>query len=507
MWLVPTLAASRQAVLEALPLAAVSLQRRAALRALAPDYSRDPVGHITTRLGAHLWSKQIEIAQAVRDHRRVAVHSAHATGKSFLAARLVAWWLDSRPPGDAFVVSTAPTASQVRAILWREIGRAYRSAALPGRVNQTEWWMAGSERYQHPRAGEEMVAIGRKPSDYDESAFQGIHAREVLVVIDEAAGVPKRIYDAAGSLAANEHSRILAIGNPDDPSSHFAAICRPGSGWHVIHVDGLESPGFTGEPVPDTLRDLLLSPLYAAELAEEAGGIDSPLYSAKVRGLFPEDASDGVVLLSWVRACQRLELEPGTPVELGVDVGAGGDETVIRERRGPVAGRTWGKRTPDWADGVALVLDAIDETGATCVKVDSIGIGWGMVGRLRELAGSRHHAEIVAVNVGEAATDPAKFPKLRDQLWWEIGRELSRTGGWDLSAVDEKTIAQLTAPQYHRDSAGRIKVEPKAETRKRLKRSPDDADAILLAYATIDRGGAHRLDGDLVAMLSGYRGL
>lgn len=439
------------------------------------DYAADPVGWMTQKLHAHLWSKQEAIATAVCRSRRVAVHSAHETGKSFLAARLIAWWLDTHPPGEAFCISTAPTGQQVRTILWRELRRAHLAGHLAGRLNQTEWWL-----------NDELVAFGRKPADYDPTAFQGIHARYVLVIIDEATGVPEEIFRAAGSLAANEHSRILAIGNPDDPASYFATICKPGSGWYVIHVDGLQSPNFTDEPIPDHLRDLLIAPVYVQELRDEVGE-DSPIYVSKVRGLFPENTTDGVVPLSWVRACQRLEpADPPDrllPVELGMDVGAGGDETVLRERRGVVAGRSWRKRTPNWADAVAFVLDAIAETGATRVKVDSIGIGWGVVGRLQELRSEgRHAAEIIAVNVGEASTAPEKFPKLRDQLWWEIGRELSRAQAWDLAAVDDTTVAQLIAPTYSRDSAGRIKIEPKADTRKRLKRSPDDADSLLLAF-------------------------
>ena len=71
---------------------------------------------------------------------------------------------------------------------------------------------------------------------------------------------------------------------------------------------------------------------------------------------------------------------------------------------------------------------------------------------------------------------------MRDQIWWEIGRELSEHKAWDLSGIDDDTIAQLTAPKYKLDSRGRVKVEPKADTRERLGRSPDDADALLLAY-------------------------
>lgn len=443
-------------------------------------FLHDPVGWIRLRLREHIWSKQVEIAEAVRDHRRTAVHSAHETGKSFIAGRLVAWWLDVHPPGEAFVVTTAPTAPQVRAILWREIRRAHGKGNLAGRTNQTEWWI-----------GDEMVAFGRKPADYDPSALLGIHARFVLVVIDEACGVPAAIYQAANSLAANEHSRILAIGNPDDPASHFATICKPASGWHVIHVDGLASPNFTDEPIPDELRGLLLSPVYVDELLGDVGGDEtSPLYVSKVLGLFPENVAGGVIPLSAIRKCQaERELAPDDllPVEIGFDVGAGGDEAVLRLRRGmKTVGGPAGvcrHRTSDPMELVGHAVNFIRETGATRIKVDVIGIGWGVAGRLEELhADGVHGAEVVRVNVGEASTQPKRFPKLRDELWWVVGREQIMAGGVDLTDLDDTTIAQLIAPTWKPDSAGRIKIEAKEETKKRLKRSPDDADAWLLAY-------------------------
>lgn len=437
------------------------------------EYRHDPVGWVTDKLGEHLWSKQRAIAESVRDHPLTAVHSAHDLGKSFIASRLAAWWLDSHPHNEAFVVSTAPTFPQVRAILWREIGRAHRKGDLPGRVNQTEWFI-----------GDEIVGYGRKPADYDPAAFQGIHARYVLVIIDEACGVPKEIWDAVDSIATNADARILAIGNPDDPSSHFATVCKPGSGWNVIHLDGLESPNFTGEPVPADLSVMLLSKEWVED-KKARWGEGSSLYVAKVRGVFPEDAEDGVVPLSWVRRCQGKEANPqeGELVQLGVDVGAGGDFTSIREVRGRRAGRVWRDHSRDPQEVVGKIILAIHETGATVVKIDSIGIGWGIMGWLDDKRGQGvHNARVVGVNVGEVSTDPSRFPRLRDQIWWEIGRELSETGGWDLSELDDDTVAQLIAPKYGIDTSGRVKVERKIETRERLGRSPDDADALLLAY-------------------------
>jgi hypothetical protein len=438
-------------------------------------YVEDPEGWVRDVLGEFMWSKQREIARSVRDNRRTAVPSAHETGKSWLAARIIAWFLSCHKPGEAFAVTTAPSASQVRAILWREINRAHKKGNLPGRTNQTEWWI-----------GDEMVGFGRKPADYSPTAFQGIHAKHVLVVLDEACGIPEDIWRAAQSLIANTNGRMLAIGNPDDPTSFFARICGPDTGWNIIPVSAFDTPNFTGEPVPEDLAAVLVSHIYTDELAADVGE-DSPVYISKALGRFPDNAANGVIPLSFIRECQRLDRDyhPDQllPVELGMDVGAGGDETVIRERRGLVAGRTWRFNTPDWATACGHLMRVIAETGATRVKIDVIGIGWGVVGRMRELyRKGRHRCEVVPVDVRQTSFAPQKSVKLRDQIWWEIGRELSRAHAWDLSAVDDTTVAQLIAPTWQPDSAGRVQVEAKLKTKERIRRSPDDADALLLAF-------------------------
>jgi hypothetical protein len=132
-----------------------------------------------------------------------------------------------------------------------------------------------------------------------------------------------------------------------------------------------------------------------------------------------------------------------------------------------------------------MVLMAIRETGATCVKVDSIGVGFGLVGELRNAqVRGEHDAQIVAVNVAEAASDPKRFVNLRAEMWWEVGRGLSERRGWDLSKMDnaDTACAQLLEPRWDVDKTGRIRVEPKEDIIERIGRSPDNADALLLAY-------------------------
>jgi hypothetical protein len=455
-------------------------------------YVSDPVAWVKERRKNHVTTQQATILEAVRDHRYTAVHSAHDLGKSYTAGNLAVWWVDSHPPGQAKVVSTAPTGDQVKGILWQEIQVAHSDSGARGRVNQVEWW-----------DGPLRVGFGRKPADYNPAAFQGHHEKFVLVIIDEACGVPKSIFDAVDALVTNEFCRVLAIGNPDDPSSHFREICKPGSGWHVIHLDGLDSPAFTAErnSTPPEVLDKLLSELWVAE-RKHRWGEASPLYVSKVRGLFPSDDPDGVVRATAVAKCRRpTEYRPDDPallpVELGVDIGAGGDETVIVLRRGRKATvyQRLSDRDPEVVAGA--VVRAVKETRATKVKMDTIGWGWGVAGQVRQnVAEAGLSCQIIGVMVSERSSDPERFPLLRDELWWDIGRETSEAGEWDLSEMEDDTIADLLAPKWKPDARGRVKVEPKDETRKRLGRSPDGGDALLLAFYS----GSYGLEAYLQAL-------
>lgn len=426
-------------------------------------------------LGEEMYSKQREITRSLLEHRRTAVKSCHAAGKSYLASRAAAWWIKFHRPHEAFVVSTAPSNDQVKGVLWREINRVHKKGHLEGRVNQTEWWI-----------DEELVAYGRKPQDQDPGSFQGIHARYVLVIIDEACWVPKDLWLAAGSLAANENSRVLAIGNPDDPGSYFHEVCKPGSGWNVIRVSYRDTPNFSGEKVAPLLKELLISPIYVEEMRHEVGE-HGPAFISKCEGEFPVEAEDSVVSISKLMHCMRPEqvhtVKELLPHELGWDVGAGGDKSTVRERFGVKVGRSWQLRGADTMAQVGEVLRILKETGATAIKVDAIGVGHGAADRLEELRREgKHLAKVVRVKVSEKSIKPDKYMRLRDEMWWMIGHLMINDGALDLHGLDDATVSQLVAPKYKLDSGGRINVEQKDETKERLGRSPDDADALLLAF-------------------------
>jgi len=98
----------------------------------AARYTHNPVGWVRDPLGEHVWSKQAEVIRAIAAHPLVAVQSGHGIGKSHLASRLVGWFLDTRPSAESFVVTTAPTAPQLRAMLWRYITQVSSTACPAG---------------------------------------------------------------------------------------------------------------------------------------------------------------------------------------------------------------------------------------------------------------------------------------------------------------------------------------------------------------------------------------
>ena len=474
-------------------------------------HQNDPVGWLGGRLGETTWQAQRDIARSVVDHRKTAVRSAHGVGKSFVASRIIAWWIDSHPPGTAFVVSTAPTGHQVRGILWREIGKAHkrsivRGTPIPGRIlGNAEW-----------KIGQELVGWGRKPSDTDESGFQGIHARFVLVVLDEACGVPEQLWTAVEAVTTNSDARILAIGNPDDPTGQFAKVCSPGSGWNVIHIDGMTSPNIGIDTLTHAAVDELDPCLSQRQLdgllveAREAGcperapgggplapyllepfwicdkvrtfGVGTPAWQSKVRGIFPESRVDTLIPLQWIEDAMGRDLAPRLDTERNITVDVarfGQDETVMalrEDRRLRILSADARPQRTTVTAGRATA--ACQEHKADEVRVDGAGVGGGVVDDMVADA----LVPVVEMQAGSAAQDPARFGNARAEWYWQL-RVAFETG--DIDIDDLELAGQLQAMRYRFDRRGKIWIEGKDDMRKRGLESPDRADTAMMAFAVL----------------------
>lgn len=461
-------------------------------------YLNDPVGWVNNRLGEHMWSKQRTIAESVRDSRRTAVKSCHDAGKSWIASRLAAWWLDSHPPGEAFVVSTAPTYQQVHAILWEEIRRAAKKAEakgqpLAGRVLQSDEWKLDDGT---------LVGWGRKPADQDEHGFQGIHRRFVLVILDEACGVPTQLWTAVEAITTNRDCRILAIGNPDDPATEFANVCKPGSGWSVVRISAFDTPNFTNEVVPDELRPMLLDPEWVED-KRRRWGEQSPRYISKVTGEFPDIGEDVLISPSMIAAAQARTLDPGPYTIMGVDVARfGSDRTVIGVRRGGWARLVSEHSKLATTDTTGHVLAAVRTERPDEVRIDGVGVGGGVVDQLRE-QGVREanglvdnpvlgDCKIIDMQAGAGATDPEHFLNARAEWYWGL-RERFEGGDMDIDPDDDDLAAQLGSLRYRYTARGQVVIESKDDMRKRGLPSPDRADQLMLTsgHVVVDDGDVY----------------
>lgn len=436
-------------------------------------YAADPEGWVRDKLGEYMWSKQVTSAESVRDNRYTAVRSCHDSGKSWLAARLAAWWLDAHPPGSAFVVSTAPSSTQVEAILWREIGRAHRKGQLGGRLTSgpIPMW----------KYGDEIVGYGRKPADLksDEdaaTAFQGVHARYVLIIMDEAGGIPMWLWNAVDTLMTNADCRVLAIGNPDNPASQFQKVCKPGSGWNVIHISAFDTPNFTDEWVPEDVAMSLLSVEWVNE-RKKRWGEGNPLYISKVLGQFPEVADDMLispVLIAEAQARELVGLERG---RYGADIARyGKDETVAYRNRGGVIRLALSHHKANTMETVGKLKQLIEERAGTVpMWVDVIGVGAGVYDRLAE-----QDLPVHPFGAAEQAHRPDKYINRRAEAYWAL-RELFEDELIDIDPEDDDLAAQLGNIKWKTNSTGRTQIESKEDMAARGLESPDRADAVMMS--------------------------
>jgi hypothetical protein len=452
------------------------LQQLDALWNPAPNpYANDPVGWVHDH-SIETWSKQDEIYESVRDNRYTAVKSCHGPGKSFTAANTVAWWLDTKP--DPFAVTSAPTSHQVRTILWREIRRAKKLADMPGKISQgqvPEWRMA-----------EELVAFGRKPADYLDpneaaAAFQGIHATSLLIVLDEGSGIPDWLAMACETLITNEDSRLLIIGNPDNPISYFAKSFRPASGFNKITIRAKDTPAFTGEKVSKNLADKLTSRMWVEERAKR-WGVRSPLYISKVDAEFPDITDDTVftpAMITQAITNDRSRYAVNTTGRYGFDVARlGPDESVVYHNRNGYVRQVarWAKADTMESVGKFRSLAGPNPGKQTPEAwIDVNGLGAGVFDRLREL-----NYPVRPFNSGEKAYNPIRYKNRRSEAFWEA-REMFEEALIDIEELDEDLQAELMEVHFKTASTGQIQIEPKEDIAQRLGRSPDRADAFIMS--------------------------
>ena len=165
------------------------------------------------------------------------------------------------------------------------------------------------------------------------------------------------------------------------------------------------------------------------------------------------------------------------------DPSLGGDECVIQviENGRVIEQKILHERDTMKVAGHIQVLAHKHKAFSFCV--DSIGLGQGIADRLKELL---PNAYVHALNSAETASDEERFSNVRAEMWWNAMTQVQdQMVPWP---VDEELRTQLMAPRFKVVSSnGKVQLEPKSETKKRLGRSPDRADAYVMGMYVLPR--------------------
>lgn len=413
--------------------------------------------------GSRLWAKQEEVMLAVRDYAKVAVKSGNTVGKSRIAAEISLTFLLSYYPSK--VIITAPTFTQIEEILWKEIAGLYNKTKIPigGELLKTEL-----------KLNEQWFALGVSTNEVNR--FQGFHSPYLLVIVDEALGVSKEIWEAIEGL---HPFRVLAIGNPLLSSGDFFQ-CFSSALWHKITITCQECVDWQNKfgKIPG-----LVTQAWINERKKEWGE-NHPLYQSRVEATFPEIGTNSVIQPLYVKDAVDRELRFNPTGRITVcDVGAEGDDsTVIYNMEGYKIVSQDISNEKDTMKTAGKIIIHKNQFRSDLIVIDKCGLGKGVYDRVREVLGAPQNHIVYGLDSAETPKTENKevqFLNVRAEMWWYVG-ELFRDCLTSIP-IDEELKQDLKTPTYEViDSSGKIKIEAKKDIKARLGRSPDKGDTYVM---------------------------
>lgn len=459
------------------------------------EYASDPVRFSREILGLDPWSKQCEILEMIRDTPRCAVSSGHKVGKSNTAAIAALWFYCSFE--GARVVLSSTTSRQVDQILWRELkmlkARAGKCIACRGDQRLVAPCPHSAIIPEQPG---ELARTGLKAPDFREivgftareaEAVAGVSGKNLLYLIDEASGVPDSIFEAIEGNRAGG-ARVVLFSNPTQTAGEFFEAFNDKKNFYATMF-------VSSEETPNVVEGREVIPgLATREWIEEKKlewGPDSPLFMVRVKGRFAVKEDGRIFSIERIAQAERRWItmpdDSDARLQIGVDpsgdTGTGDDAAFCALR---------GKKALELVDFLGLDADehvtqilamratwARPREKAICV-IDAEGpVGSKLLAALRGVKGIEELFDIATVRASDGAErEPDVYHRMRDELTANLAQWFRRGGAIPENA---KLTGEMHEMQWHEQVSGLLKVTPKLEIRRKLKRSPDRFDALALA--------------------------
>lgn len=433
-------------------------------------WQRDELQHLTE----HIKKNQARIMMGqVPVLYQAATASGRGSGKSALVSWLCDWHATTRLGSTTIV--TANTEPQLKSRTFAEIGKwtntlinAHWFETTVLSIRPAPWFKEGLQSQLSIDCGYYYVQ-GQLWSEENPDAFAGVHnPLGCMVIMDEASGIPGKIFTVtAGFFTGKDLDRYwMVYSNPRNNSGGF---------YDCFH--DVQTPWKLRQLDVRTVEDI--DPGFADSMIRKYG-IDSDAVRIEVLGQFPKQGNRQFINNAMVQAAQQREVvrDEGAGLVMGVDIARYGDDSsVIRFRQGRDARSIPAQRYKN-RDNMFLVQEiahAIDRYKPDVVQIDA-GNGTGVIDRLRELG-----YRVNEVWFGSSSSSP-EWANKRTEMWANM-RDWLNGGCIDL---DTSLFTDLTAPEY--DYFGKAKDAMMLESKESLKsrgfRSPDEADALALTFAT-----------------------
>jgi len=421
-------------------------------------------------------SQQADALKEIGQSKRTSIRSGHGTGKDALASWLIYWFMTTRAYGK--VACTAPTGRQLNDILWSELAKWHRYLYFADEfvIQKDKMFHRDSPREWWCRALSPSVSANKEAQA---ETLAGLHAPHLFIIVDEASGVHDPVFVPLEGALTQEDNKVLLIGNPTKNSGYFHETQfdpKIMGKWLRFHWDSRKSSNVTEEMINYFL---------------EKYGEDSNVFRIRVAGEPPVDAENTLIPLNWAMECvgNSYIVNVDEPKYISCDIARYGEDASIILPRQEFKIEPWKTfRKMNTAELAGHIMQSFIDDNAEGIGIDGIGIGGPVADILYKKKNGRKFTH--EVNVSTSSTDPKRFNRLRDELWWKMRDNCQnrlywfpdidvKYGGLTLN-MGQELANELAMPTYDPDHGGRgvIKIESKPELKRRGLVSPNIADAL-----------------------------